>query len=75
MADPDPLEEPSTGAGDRRALVRLDRDHPGFRDPAYRRRRDAVARAARAHVTGSPVPDVAYSDEEHAVWRHVLGAG
>ena len=62
------------GAADRRALVELDRDHPGFRDLAYRRRRDAIARIARAHVSGAPVRDVPYTDEEHAVWRHVLDA-
>lgn len=52
-------------------LVELDRDHPGFRDPAYRRRRDEIARVAREYRDGDPVPRVVYSDEEHAVWREV----
>lgn len=52
-------------------LVELDRDHPGFRDPAYRRRRDEIARLAHEHRDGDPVPHVAYTDEEHAVWREV----
>ena len=54
--------------------MQLDRDHPGFRDPDYRRRRDAIALAARAHRSGEPVADVLYTDAEHAVWRDVLGA-
>jgi len=49
-------------------LVQLDRDHPGFRDPAYRTRRDAIARLALEHIPGTPAPTVPYTDEEHAVW-------
>jgi len=52
-------------------LVALDADHPGFRDPVYRRRRDAIARQAVAHRTGEPVADVAYSDDEQGVWQAV----
>ena len=53
-------------------LVQLDRDHPGFRDAAYRARRNAIAALARSHRIGAPVVDVAYVDEEHGVWRTVL---
>src|SRR3712207_1493232 len=52
-------------------LVVLDPDHPGFRDPAYRARRNEIARIALDHVVGDPIPRVAYTDAEHAVWRHV----
>jgi phenylalanine-4-hydroxylase len=51
-------------------LVVLDRDHPGFRDPAYRERRNAIARVALEYREGA-VPDVEYVEEEHAVWRSV----
>lgn len=53
------------------SLVVLDRDHPGFRDPVYRARRDAIARAALAHRDGEPPPDIAYTEDEHGVWSVV----
>lgn len=53
------------------SLVNLDRDHPGFRDPVYRGRRDAIARLALAHRDGDPPPRVEYTDEEHGVWSVV----
>jgi len=53
------------------ALVELDADHPGFHDLVYRRRRNDIAQAAIDYREGDPVPDVAYSDEEHGVWAEV----
>jgi len=52
-------------------IVPLDPDHPGFRDPVYRSRRDAIARIARDHRQGDPVPDAPYAEEEHGVWRQI----
>jgi len=52
-------------------LVQLDRDHPGFRDPVYRARRNAIAQVAVDYREGEPVPDVAYTADEHGVWRTV----
>lgn len=52
-------------------LVELDRDHPGFRDPVYRARRNAIARVAMEYRPGEPVPDTPYTTVEHGVWRHV----
>jgi phenylalanine-4-hydroxylase len=51
--------------------VTLDRDHPGFADPAYRARRDAIAAASAGHRPGDPIPLVQYTDGEHEVWRTV----
>ncbi len=64
-----PLEEELRGDGPE--IVPLDPDHPGFRDPAYRARRNAIARLAFEHAPGEPAPRVPYTDEEHAVWRQV----
>jgi len=57
--------------GGENELVKLDPDHPGFRDPSYRARRDAIARLALDYREGDPPPLVAYTDQEHAVWRTV----
>jgi phenylalanine-4-hydroxylase len=55
-------------------LVVLDQDHPGFRDPIYRRRRDAIATLAQKHQRGTPAPFVEYLEAEHAVWATALDA-
>lgn len=52
-------------------LVALDADHPGFHDAEYRRRRNEIARAALDFRDGDRVPDIAYVDAEHDVWREV----
>jgi phenylalanine-4-hydroxylase len=52
-------------------LVVLDREHPGFRDPIYRARRNAIARAALAYQEGLPVPVIDYTEHEQTVWRTV----
>ncbi|MFN2452630.1 MAG: phenylalanine 4-monooxygenase [Pyrinomonadaceae bacterium] len=63
-----PLLSP-TLAEDRRAIVQLDPDHPGFRDGAYRARRNEIAAIALTHEPGTPVPDAPYTKDEHEVWR------
>ena len=52
-------------------LVVLDVDHPGFHEADYRRRRNEIAQAALDHHGDGPVPRVAYTGEEHEVWREV----
>jgi len=58
-------------AGGAEGLVQLDRDHPGFRDPSYRARRNAIARLALDYREGEPIASVDYTAEEHEVWRTV----
>lgn len=53
-------------------LVELDRDHPGFRDPTYRARRNAIARQALDYRPGDPLPRVAYTETETQVWATAL---
>jgi phenylalanine-4-hydroxylase len=51
--------------------VALDEDHPGVADPEYRARRDAIAATSARYRPGEAIPDVAYTDVEHGVWRTV----
>jgi phenylalanine-4-hydroxylase len=61
-------------SADRNTLVELDRDHPGFRDPEYRARRNRIARIAAEYKPGDPIPDAPYTPEEHGVWRTICEA-
>jgi len=54
-------------------LVELTQDHPGFKDQAYRVRRDEIAGAAARYVAGGPIDDVQYNEDEQSVWRAVWG--
>jgi phenylalanine-4-hydroxylase len=59
---------------DRNALVKLDPDHPGFRDPEYRARRNAIAQIAMTYEPGSPIPAAPYTELEHGVWKTIWEA-
>jgi phenylalanine-4-hydroxylase len=59
---------------DRNALVKLDPDHPGFRDPEYRARRNAIAQIAMTYQPGSPIPAAPYTEVEHGVWQTIWKA-
>ena len=60
--------------GDRRALVKLDPDHPGFRDPEYRQRRNQIAEIALSYIPGEPIPSAPYTEQEHLVWQTIWKA-
>lgn len=53
-------------------LVELDSDHPGFKDPEYRSRRDEIARLAAQHRAGEPPPPVEYTPVECDTWKQVF---
>ena len=53
-------------------IVELDKDHPGFRDEAYRNRRNQIAKVAYGFNIGDKVPIVEYTKEEHQMWSKVL---
>src|SRR6185295_1496055 len=50
-------------------VVQLGADHPGFKDPEYRERRNEIAASALAWVPGTDPQPVAYTDAENEVWR------
>lgn len=55
-------------------LVDLDPDHPGFRDPEYRARRNAIAQIATGYRAGEPIPAAPYTEVEHGVWHTIWKA-
>ncbi|HVM02177.1 MAG TPA: phenylalanine 4-monooxygenase [Acidimicrobiales bacterium] len=71
MGDAAQLYAPVLRDDDGAVDVVLGADHPGFSDPAYRRRRNALAALALDWRPGDPVPEPEYSGAEHAVWRAV----
>lgn len=68
-----PLDADETPA-DRNRIVQLSPDHPGFRDVAYRARRNRIAQLALSYRPGEEIPEAPYSSEEHEVWRVVWAA-
>ncbi|MGY4719342.1 phenylalanine 4-monooxygenase [Naumannella huperziae] len=51
--------------------VHLGENHPGFRDPDYRARRNEIAAVAVDWDADTPVPDITYTPAEHDVWATV----
>src|SRR4051794_20248607 len=65
------LYSPVTKDDSGKVVVHLGKDHPGFNDPEYRERRNAIAHASMDWQIGDPVPVIAYTEAENEVWRTV----
>lgn len=64
---------PIATSGDGSVVVELARSHPGFADPVYRARRNAIAALAVNHERGTPIPIAEYTEREHEIWATVTG--
>lgn len=54
-------------------IEELHLDHPGANDEQYRERRDHIASLAKKFRETGEITDVAYTEEEQDIWRHVAG--
>ena len=52
-------------------IEELSLEHPGARDPEYRKRRDYIASLAKSFRRTGRITDVEYNEEEQNVWRLV----
>jgi phenylalanine-4-hydroxylase len=62
---------PVAAQADGSVVVELSASHPGFADPVYRARRNAIAGLAVNYRPGSPIPAAEYTEQEHEVWAMV----
>jgi phenylalanine-4-hydroxylase len=62
-----PVAEQADGS----VVVELSASHPGFADPVYRARRNAIAALAVNYRPGTPIPAAEYTEQEHEVWAMV----
>ncbi|MBF8190492.1 phenylalanine 4-monooxygenase [Nonomuraea sp. K274] len=59
---------PIATQADGSVVVELAASHPGFADPVYRARRNAIAALAVGYRAGTPIPAAEYTEQEHEVW-------
>ncbi|XP_066590183.1 tryptophan 5-hydroxylase 1 [Prorops nasuta] len=52
--------------------MELDADHPSFKDPVYRKRREEFANIAINYRHGKPIPRIQYTPEEIRTWGTVF---
>jgi phenylalanine-4-hydroxylase len=52
-------------------IEELPLEHPGAKDPEYRKRRDYIASLAKRFRETGEITDVEYTEEEQGVWRFV----
>lgn len=46
-------------------------DHPSFRDPVYRKRRDEITNVAFGYdLKDAHIPNIEYNDDERSVWKY-----
>jgi phenylalanine-4-hydroxylase len=69
MADGPQLYAPVVRDDHGAVEVVLGEDHPGFHDPSYRARRNALAALALAWKPGEAIPEPRYTDIEHDMWQ------
>ncbi|MGP3920718.1 phenylalanine 4-monooxygenase [Nonomuraea sp. 10N515B] len=62
---------PVAAQADGSVVVDLSASHPGFADPVYRARRNAIAKLAVDYRPGTPIPAAQYTEQEHEVWAMV----
>ncbi|MDF2708103.1 MAG: phenylalanine 4-monooxygenase [Nonomuraea muscovyensis] len=62
---------PIAAHDDGSVVVELAASHPGFADPVYRARRNAIAGLAVNHRRGTPIPAAEYTEQEHEIWTLV----
>ena len=72
--DARPIASSDDATAGRNDIVQLDPDHPGFRDPEYRARRNEIAQLAMKYQPGDRIPDAPYTDDEHRVWQTIWRA-